>query len=275
MTEKTYPAIRSMRREGHTEHYTLNNDQKVSIRVDWTVDDACTGLIEEWIETRDLVDQHRVIRDADGEPVGVLVSAAEYREGRAAVHRINEDSYARRDERYMPFLHHPSGNTERLIDTDVLETVIKNLIHGKDAEITDDQRDRIHYAALFGALEFGFDADTRGIIPVLTPGRAADSSATEYYCSLLYQTPVPGLFLRPDDQIMGGIEYTLTTGSGYALVRGFWDRDYADELAVKLATRFPGINWFTARNGDDLTIEIKDTMRDIIKQHGFWRKDEK
>lgn len=276
MTTTPKPRMTSMHREGHTQHYTFSDGTTADARIDWTIDDARDGLVEQWLETRD-VGGARVIRDDDGKALGMLVSADEYEEGRNAVHRINEDSYGQKDEGYNPFRHHPAATPDRIINTDSLETIIRNLVHGKGSspeDLTRDERDSIRYASLVAALEFQFDPDSRGMVPVMTPGRASDSpTATEYYWSFLYPTPVAGLFLRPDDHFVG-IEYTLTTGSGYTVVRGFWDRDYANELAVKLGEALPGINWFTARNGDDLTKDIKATMLGIIREHGLWRKDE-
>lgn len=274
MTTPTKPRLTRTHRDGHTEHYQFADGSTVSARIDWTLDDASVGLVDEWFATRD-VGGARFIRGDDGTTLAVLISADEYDEGRNAIHRINEDSYGEKDDGYNPFRHHPAATTDRIINTDSLETIMRNLIHGKgtpEDALTREERDRIRYTALLAALQFTFDPDSRGMVPVMTPGRAADSPATEYYWSFLYPTPVAGLFLRPDDHF-AGIEYTLTTGSGYAVVRGFWERDYADELAVKLGEALPGINWFTARNGDDLTSDIKNTMRDIIRAHGFWRKD--
>lgn len=271
----TKPRVTSMNREGHTEHYTLADGSKRSARVDWTIDDARDGMVAEWFESG--IEVRRTVRDEDGKTVAVLVSADEYEEGCNAIMRINDDAYERKDSTYTPFVHHPSGNMERLINTDALETVIRRLVHGKTAEaddLTREERDRIHYAALVAAIEFGFEPDSRGLVPVLTPGRAMDGHHTEYLWSFLYRTPAAGLFLRADDAIFGGIEYTLVTGSGYALVKGFWEREWAEELAVKLADAAPGINWFTVRNDGELTSEIKATLTGIIREHGFWRKDD-
>lgn len=276
MTQPTKPRIVSMTREDHTNHYRLSDGQKVSARIDWTIDDARDGLVSEFIEQAHVIDTPRAIRDADGKPIAWLVTHDELEEGHDAIHRINEDSYGRADQTYTPFVHHPSGNPERLINVDALENVIRRLVHGKTAEpadLTKGENDLIHYAAIGAAIEFGFEPDSRGLVPVLTPARAMDGQFTEYLWSFLYPTPVAGLYLRAEDHIVGTIEYALTTGSGYTVVRGFWERDYADELAVKLGEALPGINWFTARNGDDLTTDIKTTMRDIIRAHGFWRKE--
>jgi hypothetical protein len=99
-----------------------------------------------------------------------------------------------------------------------------------------------------------------------------DSQVTEYYWSFLYPTPVAGLYLRAEDDIIGVTSYTVTTATGYAIVGGFYERDYADELAVKVAEAMPGLSWFTVRQGD-LTTELKETAREVIREHGRWRKD--
>ncbi len=118
-----------------------------------------------------------------------------------------------------------------------------------------------------------FDPDSRGMVPVLTPGRVTDSpTATEYYWSLLYPTPVAGLFVRADDAILGHIHYTIVAGSGYKLVGDFWERAYADELAVKLGNAMPGLDWFQVSIGT-LTTELKQTAVEIIREHGRWRPE--
>jgi len=277
VTTPTKPRLTRSRRDGHTVHFEFDDGSTVPARIDWTLDDASVGLVDEWFATRE-VGGARFIRDDDGTTLGVLISADEYDEGRNAIHRINEDSYGEKDDGYNPFRHHPAATTDRIINTDSLETIMRNLIHGKDTPedaLTGEERDRIRYAALVAALQFTFDPDSRGLVPVMTPGRATDGAITEYYWSFLYPTPVAGLYLRADDHYFTGSEFTLTTGSGYPIVRGFWEREHAEELAVKLGEALPGINWFTARNGDDLTTDIKATMADIIRAHGLWRKDAK
>lgn len=271
MTNPTKPRVVSMHTEGNTKQYTLSDGREMSARTDWGIEDARDGLVAEWAETRD-IDVARVIRDDDGDPIGFLVTADEYREGRDAIRRINQDAYGDDSTRYRPFGHSPTATVDRLINTDGLERVMKNLIHGKDAELTKEQADSIHYGALVAAIEFTFDPDSRGIVPVMTPGRATDGNVQEYYWSFLYPTGVAGLFLRPDDDFIAGTNYTLVAGSGYTLVGGFWDRAHAEALAVKLGEAVPGLNWFTVGNRD-ITAEIKKTVTGIVREHGRYPKE--
>lgn len=272
MTTEKKPRVVSMSREGHTEHYTLSNGEKVSARIDWTTADAAAGLIPEWLHQAEVPTARR-IRAADGKLLGVLITAEDYEEGRNAIHRVNKDAYGDDSTSYRPFGHSPTSFYDRLINTDGLERVMKNLIHGKDAELTKEQVDAIHYGALVAAIEFTFDPDSRGIIPVMTPGRATDGTVQEYYWSFLYPTGVAGLFLRPDDDLIAGTNYTLTGGSGYALVGGYWDRAHLEALAVKIAEALPGLNWFTV-GPSDLTDDIKKTVTGIIREHGRYPKED-
>ena len=281
------PRTVSMQRDGHTEHHTFSDGSKSAIRVDWDIEDAVDGLVHEWLHPIitdadgneiDASDAHvaavrqyrRTIRDQSGTVLGVLISSDEYREGVNAIHRINEDAYGSEAQTYMPFIHAPNATTDRIINTDTLERIIRDIRHGKDADITREERDKIHYEALVAAIEFGFDADSRGLVPVMTPTSPADSPWNEFHWSFLKQTPVPGIYLRIDDSVVGGLSYTLTTGSGYALVGGFWDEGYAKELAVKLANALPGLNWFTVHGGA-LTEDIKKTATTVIREHGRFR----
>lgn len=272
------PRYTGMRRTGHTEHHTFTDGATVPVRVDWTPEDARGGLVDEWLDgTADEAHaeahaKHRIIRDGDN-TLGVLLTQEDYLEGRNAQHRINEDAYGHREQAYLPFVHAPNATTDRLIETNVLERVIKNFVRDKGIELTADDERTIHYLALAAAIEFRFDPDSRGIVPVMTPNRAADSGVVEYTWSFLYPTPVAGLYLRPEDDFIAGTGYVLVAGSGYGLVGGFWDRDYADELAVKLGTALPGLDWFHVR-GADLTREIKKTAVQIIREHGTFRKEE-
>lgn len=272
MTNHTKPRVISMNREDHTEHYRLSDGTEVSSRIDWTPADAEAGLIGEWLHQAEISTPRR-IRAADGKLLGVLLTADDYEEGRDAILRVNSDAYGDDSTSYRPFGHSPSSFADRLINTDGLERIMKNLIHGQDAEITAKDRDLIHYTALIAALEFTFDPDSRGIVPVMTPGRATDGTVQEYYWSFLYPTPVAGLFLRPDDDFIAGTNYTLVAGSGYTLIGGFWDRDHANALAVKLGEAMPGLNWFTVGNGD-LTSDLKKTATGIIREHGRHPKED-
>lgn len=272
MTADKRPRIISMTRDGHTENYTLSNGEKVSSRVDWTTADAAAGLIPEWLHQAE-VSTPRHIRAADGKLLGVLLTAEDYEEGRNAIRRVNQDAYGDDSTQYRPFVHSPTSSADRLIGTETLERAITNLLHGKDAEIDADEERRIHYAALVAAIEFTFDADSRGLIPVMTPGRATDGTFQEWYWSFLYPTKVAGLFLRPDDDFIAGTNYTLVAGSGYTLVGGFWHREHAEALAVKIAEALPGLNWFTVGNGD-LTTELKATATGIIREHGRYPKED-
>ncbi|OYC97229.1 hypothetical protein [Microbacterium sp. Yaish 1] len=272
------PRVTFMQRDGHTEHHTFTDGETVPVRVDWTPEDARGGLVDEWLDGAadeahaEVTTRTRFIRDGDS-TLGVLLTEEDYLEGRNAQHRINEDAYGHREQAYLPFVHAPNATTDRLIETEVLERVIKNFVQDKKGiELTDDDERTIHYLALAAAIEFRFDPDSRGIVPVMTPNRAADSGVVEYTWSFLYPTPVAGLYLRPEDDFIAGTGYILTAGSGYSLVGGFWERDYADELAVKLGTALPGLDWFRVR-GADLTPEIKKTATQIIREHGTWRRD--
>lgn len=295
MTEQSTtpePRYVGMHTEGEREYRRFSDGTTVGFRRDWTPDDAARELVVEWLNPpvvvaaegdgaaapvraahREVAQQARFIRE-NGKTLGVLISAEEYEEGRNAIYRINEDAYGAKDEAYKPFQHAPQWPLpDRLINTDVLERIIRDAIHGKDADITREEQDKIHYRALVAALEFSFDPDSRGIVPVMTPGRATDGTTNEFYWSFLYPTKVPGLYLRPDDDIIGGTNYTLTCGSGYALVGGFWDREYAEELAVKLGEAMPGMNWFTLKQSD-LTDDLTKTAVGIIREHGRFRKDD-
>lgn len=286
----TTPRPISMQRHGHTERHQYTDNTRTEIRVDWSAEDAVDGLVHEWLHPIvtdldgneiDATPEHldairrtrRTIRDGAGKVLGVLISQDEYREGIDAIHRINEDAYGTDAQSYMPFVHAPNATTDRIINTDTLERIIRNIRHGKDTDITREERDTIHYEALVAAIEFGFDEDSRGLVPVMTPTSPADSPWNEFHWSFLKKTPVPGIYLRIDDSVVGGLSYTLTTGSGYALVGGFWDEDYAKELAVKLANALPGLNWFSVHGGA-LTEDIKKTATTVIREHGRFRPEE-
>lgn len=277
-----------MSRDGDTEHLRFNDGSTVTARVDWTAEDAIDGLVNEWLhptamsaegDAVELTDAHRraanvprFIRDADRKILGVLISAAEFEEGRDAIHRINEDAYGSDAGTYMPFVHAPNATTDRIINTDTLERVLKNARHGRDAEITREEQDTIHYEALVAALEFGFDPDSRGVVPVMTPTRPADSTWTEFHWSFLKPTPVAGLYLRLDDAIVAGVGYSLTSGSGFQIYGGMWDEEHANALAVKLAEALPGVNWFTVHNGA-FTAEMKKIAVTVIREHGRYKAD--
>lgn len=272
------PRLNMMDRDGHTERYTFSDGETVAVRRDWTPEDARGGLVDEWLDGvadeahAEATNAPRHIRDGD-KTLGVLITEEQYNAGRNAEQRLNQDAYGHREQAYLPFVHAPNATTDRLIETEVLERVIKNFVQDKKGiELTDDDERTIHYLALAAAIEFRFDPDSRGIVPVMTPNRAADSGVVEYTWSFLYPTPVAGLYLRPEDDFIAGTGYMLVAGSGYGLVGGFWERDYADELAVKLSTALPGLDWFHVR-GDDLTPEINKTARHIIREHGTWRRD--
>ncbi|MCJ1709277.1 hypothetical protein [Microbacterium sp. VKM Ac-2923] len=271
MTDNTKPRIVSMSRDGHSENYRLSDGREITSRIDWTPEDAASGLVDEWADQAEISTPRR-IRTADGKLLGVLLTADDYEEGCDAIRRVNSDAYGDDSTSYRPFGHSPSSFADRLINTDGLERVMKNLIHGADAEISKQDADSIHYGALVAAIQFTFDPDSRGLVPVMTPGRATDGTVQEYYWSFLYPTPVAGLFLRPDDDFIAGTNYTLTAGSGYTLVGGYWDKGHTEALAVKLGEALPGLNWFTVKNGD-LTSEIKKTATGIIREHGRYPKE--
>lgn len=283
----TSPRNTGMSRTGDTEQHRFTDGSTLDVRVDWDVEDAIDGLVHEWLHPAPQRDGHdveaheahrqtanlpRFIRDSDQKILGVLVSEAEFREGRDAMHRINEDAYGSDATTYMPFIHAPNATTDRIINTDTLERVIKNARHGKDAEITREERDTIHYEALVAAIEFGFDADSRGLVPVMTPSRPADATWTEFHWSFLKPTPVPGLYLRIDDAIIAGVGYSLVSGSGFSLFRGMWEEDHANELAVKLAKALPGLNWFTVHSGA-FTPELKKIAADVVREHGRFKPE--
>lgn len=276
----TTARLTSMHREGDVEHHHFRDGSTVSIRVDWTPEDAAEGLVQEWLEGLSdtahahVTERHRTIRDENGKAIGILISPDEYEEGQRAISTINGDAYGSKGEQYMPFQHAPNATTDRIINTETLERVITKIRHGSfeaAADLTADEKRKIHFEALVAALGFGFDPDSRGMVPILTPGRASDSpTAAEYYWSLVYPTPVAGLFVRADDAILGHIHYTLLAGSGFKIVGDFWDREYVNELAIKLATAMPGVDWLQVDN-TNLTSELKKTAVDIIREHGRWR----
>ncbi|MEV8269130.1 hypothetical protein AB0P19_02210 [Microbacterium oleivorans] len=278
----TKPRPTSMHRDGDVEHHAFSDGSRLSVRVDWTPEDAATGLVREWLDGltdtdhTQVAQQHRTIRDAAGKPIGYLISPDEYEEGQRAISTVNGDAYGHKGDQYMPFQHAPNATTDRIINTETLERIITKIRHGSveaAADLTAEEKRTIHYEALVAALSFGFDPDSRGMVPVLTPGRVTDSpTAAEYYWSLLYPTPVAGLFVRADDAILGHIHYTIVAGSGYKLVGDFWEREYADELAVKLGKAMPGLDWFQVNN-TTLTTELKQTAVEIIREHGRWRRE--
>lgn len=276
------PRFTSMHREGDVEHHDFSDGSSVAVRVDWTPEEAAAGLVQEWLASvadtdhAQVAQRRRTIRDANGKAIGILLSPDEYEEGQQAISTINRDAYGHKGDQYAPFHHAPNATTDRIINTEVLERVITKIRHGSveaAADLTVEEKRTIHYEALVAALSFSFDADSRGMVPVLTPGRVADSpTAAEYYWALLYPTPVAGLFIRADDAILGHIHYTLVAGSGYKLVGDFWEREYAEELAVKLGNAMPGLDWFQVTIGT-LTTELKRTAVEIIREHGRWRPE--
>lgn len=269
-----------------TDHIRFSDGSTVTIRDRWTPEDARDGLLNEWLTPTVELDgepiepqphHHRYIErarrivDAAGNVLGVLIGEEEWEEGNNAIRTLNADMYGHKGEHYKPYIHAPNASPDRLVDTTMLEKSMVELVHG-DAEPSKEERDRIHMWALIATVEMALVPDSRGLVPVMTPNRASDSEHSEYLWSFLYTTPVAGLFIRPDDTVWG-IDYSLTTGSGFAILRGISDREHAEALAVKLATALPGCDWFTATE-DTFTSATRETAIAVIKAHGRWPKED-
>lgn len=275
-------------------YYTsrLSDGSAIVIREEWTVEDALEGVVREWLTPTSAADVDgspleeltpeqqraarvtRVIRDEHGNRIALLVDPEIFDEGEKALSQINADAYGEQGQQYRPFVHAPNATTDRLINTEVLERMIIRVLERHGVEITDEIRKQAGYDALVGAITFSFDPDSRGLMPVMTPGRPMDGEASEWYWSLLYPSPVAGIFIRARDDVLGSTAYSLTSGSGWTIMSGFYEREYAEELAVKLASAAPGLDWFQV-SIHSLTAELKATFTAIAREHGTWRKEDR
>lgn len=226
--------------------------------------------------------RHRtVVDEKDGKRLAVLISPERYDELTAVEYAVNDMAEkARTDgaptEKYMPYVHSPNANPDRLIDFEHLERALAKLVHGaKLKDLDREHRDTIHYQALALTVTMELDPDERGIIPIMTLARISESHLDRYLWEFVIRSDVPGLYLREEAGFFGHT-YAVLSASGHTLRRGFWSTEAANAYVTGLTEALPGIDWFIF-DQNAVTDAIRETVADVNRRftaHGPAKTEE-
>ncbi|MDH6224305.1 hypothetical protein [Streptomyces sp. MJP52] len=239
--------------------------------------DKAHQALDEFLNDTDAVDSHgnrysRHIYDAQENGVAVILSNKEYRTLLDGYHAW-QDSQEPKDDPdlppgYRPYIHSPEASDNRLLPHEPLHKPLAHAMYGKPFEELDDtEQIRVTGVAITCLLRTTLDADTQGVVPVLTWGRSSDSPEPRTYWQLAYKTDVDGLFLRASEGIVGS-EWSIVTGSGWRLANGWWSRDDAARAAAAIARVLPYIDWMSA-DADQFTEKSIEALRATIRRYHF------
>jgi hypothetical protein len=261
----------------------------------WTIQDARARLLDAFLAAPRQV---RVVNDA-GDAVAVVMHPDTARQLEQVHAAIEEMKQQPEDDDLHPALHGPyTGGDNLLMDTEVIRRELAWMLARRDIgdppsreedalgewratmqaradEIQKEQDAFLLGASIHVAMSVAFWPDERGVVPVRAWHRREDGAEQEAHWQLAYTTPARGLFVvgRPG---LFEQEYTVVTGSGWAIRGGFSSQDAASGFAVAIADAVPGIDW---RVWDvpltEMPASLREALMDVARKWLPWGpKDE-
>lgn len=187
---------------------------------------------------------------------------------------------------YRPWRHSPLATVDRLLPVEPLLDPLARIFYGNPfdelpprltlddyesgrAEGMADERGKVEYAAIACLLRVTLDPDGQGAVPVLSVGHSADEPGRGLRWQVAFVTPVPGLYVRVGGNGFFGEEWSVVTGSGWAVRSGYLTREAATTAVEALGRVLPNTDWMRL-SPDDFTPDAQKAVRDTLRKYSQW-----